>query len=525
MPPRRQQNQQQQEKNDAAGENEQQQGANELSAEAQEEEQQKRRALVDRCVELKQAVAREELQFNEFQQHKDKLNHFWIVAKRDLEDKKAELRNKERELEDLKEKHDVEIKVYKQRVKHLLYEHQSETTEDKTDAQVNLKLKQDEHRESVAELKKDIWSLEKIRREKRVAHEQYMRELKKRHDADITQLRLEFERESRELCSQYEDKMTVTRKELFDKREASVRRIEQRKSKHIEQLIKAHEKAFQDIKNYYNEITHSNLDMIKSLKEEVNELAKKEAQDEQRIVAIAQENKRMSAPLARALEESKKLKGERERYLQDLEELDNVKGKILSQEDELATLQWEHEILEQRLERLRKERDELFERFTESLYDVQQKAGFRHMLLEKKMEVAGQEVEKQDAALGEILSQANLDEETMGDFAHRLEEVLATKDAAIRELHSELQRVVAAHNRLIDNYENLMREYGVPREELGFEALREAPPENPITQSLENYQGGYSGGSSTPAYVGSAAQRRTPAYSTTPAPGTSASRE
>ena len=43
------------------------------------------------------------------------------------------------------------------------------------DAQVNLKLKQDEHRESVAELKKDIWSLEKIRREKRVAHEQYMR--------------------------------------------------------------------------------------------------------------------------------------------------------------------------------------------------------------------------------------------------------------------------------------------------------------------------------------------------------------
>ena len=57
----------------------------------------------------------------------------------------------------------------------------------------------------------------------------------------------------------------------------------------------------------------------------MNELAKKEAQDEQRIVAIAQENKRMSAPLARALEESKKLKAERERYLQDLDELDSVK--------------------------------------------------------------------------------------------------------------------------------------------------------------------------------------------------------
>jgi hypothetical protein len=60
------------------------------------------------------------------------LNYFWIVEKKNLEDKKAELRNKERELQDLEEKHQVEIKVYKQRVKHLLYEHQNEVTELRT---------------------------------------------------------------------------------------------------------------------------------------------------------------------------------------------------------------------------------------------------------------------------------------------------------------------------------------------------------------------------------------------------------
>ena len=31
-----------------------------------------------------------------------------------------------------------------------------------------------------------------------------------------------------------------------------------------------HEKAFTEIKNYYNDITHNNLDLIKSLKEEAS---------------------------------------------------------------------------------------------------------------------------------------------------------------------------------------------------------------------------------------------------------------
>ena len=45
--------------------------------------------------------------------------------------------------------------------------------------------------------------------------------------------------------------------------------IEERKNNHINELMKKHEKAFGEIKNYYNDITHNNLDLIRSLKEEV----------------------------------------------------------------------------------------------------------------------------------------------------------------------------------------------------------------------------------------------------------------
>lgn len=52
--------------------------------------------------------------------------------------------------------------------------------------------------------------------------------------------------------------------------------VEERKNAHINELMRKHEKAFADIKSYYNEIAHNNLDLIKSLKGEVAEMKKKE---------------------------------------------------------------------------------------------------------------------------------------------------------------------------------------------------------------------------------------------------------
>ena len=41
----------------------------------------------------------------------DKINAFWEITKKDLEDKRAELRNKDREIEEMEERQQVEIKV------------------------------------------------------------------------------------------------------------------------------------------------------------------------------------------------------------------------------------------------------------------------------------------------------------------------------------------------------------------------------------------------------------------------------
>jgi len=140
--------------------------------------------------QLREAIAhiRAELEHereerNYFQLERDKINTFWEITKKELEDRKAELRNKDREMEELEERHQVEIKVYKQKVKHLLYEHQSNVAQLKEAGEMALKLQQEEHRQHEAESKRDKRSLKLELKELELAHEDAIRELKQAMDA------------------------------------------------------------------------------------------------------------------------------------------------------------------------------------------------------------------------------------------------------------------------------------------------------------------------------------------------------
>ena len=88
---------------------------------------------------LREELDREREERNYFQLERDKVNTFWEITKRQLEERKAELRNKDREMEEAEEHHQVEIKVYKQKVKHLLYEHQNNIAELKAESKQHLK--------------------------------------------------------------------------------------------------------------------------------------------------------------------------------------------------------------------------------------------------------------------------------------------------------------------------------------------------------------------------------------------------
>ena len=71
------------------------------------------------------------------------------------------------------------MKVYKQKVKHLLYEHQNNISELKAEGTVALKLAQDDNRGNELELRKDKRSLKVELKEQQLAHEDVIKNMKK----------------------------------------------------------------------------------------------------------------------------------------------------------------------------------------------------------------------------------------------------------------------------------------------------------------------------------------------------------
>lgn len=427
--------------------------------------------LEDHVLRLREQLDRERKERNFHQLERDRVHSFWDITQQKLVDLQAQLRNKDREMEEAEERHQIEIKVYKQKVKHLMYEHQNNIAQLKAEGIVALKLAEDGNRTNEMDLRKDKRNLKVELKEKELSHEDTIKTLKLKNDEDMTNLQNAFECKAKEIESKYEKKMKALRDELELKRKFEIHEIEERKNSQINTLMKNHEKAFSDIKNYYNDITLINFGLINVLKEQVDDMKKKEERLEKEMANLTTENKRLVEPLQHAREEVDELRKSLANYEKDKQSLKMTKARLKVTIEELKALKWEHEVLEQRFEKIQAERDELYSRFVKSIHEVQQKSSFKNILLEKKLSTLGELLEQKECQLNEILSCSNLDPSTLNMITRKLEEVLLSKNTAIKDLQFELARVCKAHNDMLRTYEAKLKAFGIPVEELGFKPL------------------------------------------------------
>lgn len=78
--------------------------------------------------------------------------------------------------------------------------------------------------------------------------------------------------------------------------------------------MEQHEKAFREIKEYYNDITSNNIELIKGLKEELENMKQEESTNEKDLFDTIQENKKLREPLAKILKEVEQLRQDKANY-------------------------------------------------------------------------------------------------------------------------------------------------------------------------------------------------------------------
>jgi hypothetical protein len=402
-------------------------------------------------------------------QEREKINYFWIVEKKHLNEKMADLRNKQRECQDLEERQQIELKMFQQQLKHLRYHQLDEVVESKTDGEVALKLQEDHHRVTESEIRKDKRALKIELKEAEVAQDDFMRMLKLEQDQKILELRKEFDRRARDMQMKYKQRMKQIRDDMERGQKKQILRIEESKNAQIARVMQKNQKDLLEIKVYYTEITNSNLDTIRRLKDEHGLIKRDENDTGKKMYDLEQKNKQLKEPLKRANQDVDRLKGELVAYEDDKQKLAVVKDNIRQLETNLHRMEFQHEITKQQQDTVTSERDELYEKFQHAIYDVQQKSGLKNLILEKKIDAVEEALETTEAQMSELLAPENMGQGgNAAGISQKLDQVIAYKEDIVSQLQGEVSRIKDSHATMVRTYESKLAEYGIPPEELGF---------------------------------------------------------
>lgn len=82
----------------------------------------------------------------------------------------------------------------------------------------------------------------------------------------MTSIRQEFMVQAEEMEQRTAKQTAMLREELETQRVSEIHATEERKNMHIKQLEMAHDKAYNGMKSYYNDITLGNVNVIKTLR-------------------------------------------------------------------------------------------------------------------------------------------------------------------------------------------------------------------------------------------------------------------
>jgi hypothetical protein len=91
--------------------------------------------------------------------------------------------------------------------------------------------------------------------------------------------------------------MLLLRQDKEKKRKNEIERIENKKNEAIRALTKKHEQKYSDIKEYYSEITNTNMDIIKQLKDDLADANNQNTRTQREMMVQKEENASVQQPL------------------------------------------------------------------------------------------------------------------------------------------------------------------------------------------------------------------------------------
>lgn len=402
------------------------------------------------------------------------IESFYNITKTEIEDHENEIMAKDREMEIMEDNHRVEVRVYVQKVKHLEYEHQNNRKRVQADSTGHVDEERDlhQHRETVLRSTKQSLRLELKERE--LSNEDEIEQMTQAHEKNLLKLREQFESTNAALEARCRQRLRELEESLALRCKVDVHEIEERKHLHLNDLMKNHEKAFAQIKNYYNDITKDNLRLIDSLQTELATMKKKAAANAKLMHDVAQENRRLSEPLAAALQEVEHLRHELKDEQKDKLSLRNAKARLLFLAHQVQTTKEQQAALKTRYKALENDRNLLYDTFEHTVQTIHKKGECKNLILEQRLATMDDQHARKELQLQEIVAAAGLEPSQARRVTDTLDALLRGKNVRLQALQYSVAKASKAFNDTLRTFTEKLTGFGVPEEDiraLGFKTL------------------------------------------------------
>jgi len=409
---------------------------------------------------------------NYYMLERDAVQQYHYVVCGENEELKRQLKNLESRMEAVQKAHKDEIQIYLQKVTHVKYEHGHNMAmvdelhkqdigeeqlrfEAKREAEVGRKREEEDLLEDEQEA-----SNKKIKM-KQQDYKDQLDDIRKAH----------MEAQAR-LKSKYEQRLNTLLGELELRRRIETHELEERKNDHLNSLISNHDKAFEEMRSYYNRLTRDNLGLIKALQEELADLKVKQGQHEKTIEDYRERNKELETPKKEAETIVGELQEKLKCYQKDKASLKLSRQRIVVLEEEYRKECREHKKLEENYNKLQDECKELYETFQEVVLSVQKQAQAENSRLGGHLKSRQEIFEKKKAQFSTLLEHADMDSTVLQKITAKLDAELTEKNAEAKELSYENAKISKAHDDLVRVYEAKLKAFGIPEQERNLRPLQ-----------------------------------------------------
>jgi hypothetical protein len=403
------------------------------------------------------------------------IENFYEITKTEINDCENQIMSKDREMEVMEDNHRIEIRVYVQKVKHLEYEHKNNLKKVQMEAKEIILEEEELQQEREKNLKNTKNSLQIELKERELSNEEEIEQMKQAHEKNLSKLKEQFEKNMFSL----EEKCHLRLKELQEglelRRKVNIHEIEERKNLHLNDLMKNHEKAFTQIKNYYNDITKDNLKLIDSLKNEILLMKKKQQANTKLMYEISQENKRLSEPLTAAIQEVEHLRHELKDEQKDQLSLRNAKLRLVHLTEQLNELVQKQQELKNNLKIIENDRNLLYDTFEQTIQTIQKKGACKNLILEQRVAKMEDQFDIKQIHLKEIIQAAKIDPKKAKQISMSIDILLQQKNTHLKELEFTLAKASKTYNDSLRTFQEKMIHFGIPEEEIlsmGFQTLQ-----------------------------------------------------